>query len=182
MSPSSARSSLRSYRAYNAVTPWNPHPRLLRAGLDDAGGATRATEDARNDLYRLPAELFEAIVAQDLNAAQLMRVGSSCKRLSNLVLYGLPEIWFRLSLANFSADDLLSCPFGQSVFDAAAAGSGAESRRIYQALCRRCVCRQCGENFSAGACRGCKRHTGVLISGHRTNGIHATWTCCGSGA
>lgn len=182
-SPSSSRSSLRSYRAYNAVTPWNPHPRLLRSCFAEASDPTAATDghDTRNDLYRLPAELFEAIVAQDLSAAELVNVGATCKRLSNLVLYGLPEIWFRLSLARFTTDDLLSCPFGEKVFEAVESGSGAESRRIYQALCRQCVCRQCGVRFSAGACGGCKKHTGVLISGHRTNGIQASWTCCGAG-
>ena len=181
--PCSSRSSLRSYRAYNAVTPWNPDPRLLRSCSAEARDSTAATagSDARNDLYRLPAELFEAIVAQDLNACELVRVGATCKRLSDLVLYGLPDIWFRLSLARFSTDDLLSCPFGKKVFDAMEAGSGAESRRVYQSLCRLCVCRQCGVRFAAGACRGCKKHTGVLISGHRTNGIMASWTCCGSG-
>ena len=58
MSPSAARSSLRSYRAYNAVAPWNPHPRLLGAGLDDAGDATSGAEQEKSKgLYRLPAEL-----------------------------------------------------------------------------------------------------------------------------
>jgi hypothetical protein len=57
------------------------------------------------------------------------------------------------------------------------------SLEIYKAMSLREKCRRCGVGFHRGAnFANCSVHTGVMISGHRSNGISATWTCCGSKA
>ena len=57
------------------------------------------------------------------------------------------------------------------------------SLEMYKAMSLREKCRRCGVGFHRGAnFANCSVHTGVMISGHRSNGISATWTCCGSKA
>jgi len=172
------KSSLRSYRGYLAVGPWNPHPRMRSAHDVEVITARRPV---KMHLHKLPAELVEAILSHGLNAAQVILVGTTSKRLSLLITEGIPEVWFRLTLASFTAEDLLSSPIGANVFDALRSGNGKEARQAMQAVCQHKPCRQCGLRFYAGACRGCKRHTGVLMSGSKMNGLNATWTCCALG-
>jgi len=181
-----SKSSLRSYRGYLAVGQWNPslrssassHTHTHTHDVEISARPISARPVKKMHLHKLPAELVESILSQGLDAAQVMTVGTTCKRLSLLILDGLPELWFRLSLASFTTDDLLSSPIGSNIFDALKSGSGKDASLAMRALCAHNLCRQCGVRFFAGACRGCKRHTGVLISGSRMNGHNALWTCC----
>ena len=158
------------------TSQWNPHPCLRPS---QAAGLSLRSEKIH--LHRIPAELYEAIAAQGLDAGHVLTLAVTCKRVASIVLSGLPELWFRLSLDRFSMDDLLGCPEGSALLDAFQNSSGSDCRKAFLALSRPCVCRQCGLHFTAGARSGCKRHTGVLISGHRMNGHNAKWTCCGEG-
>ena len=145
-------SSLRSYRGYLSTSPWNPHPRLRVSGSaapynygvisDGAADMNSRTIAKKMHLQTLPAELVEAILSQGINTQGVATLAQTCKRFSSLILEGLPEIWFALTMNHFSMDDLLSSPFGAQVVDSLKDGSGEESRLAYRALCRRCVCRQ----------------------------------------
>eukprot|EP00286_Rhodomonas_abbreviata_P027766 CAMPEP_0181300772 /NCGR_PEP_ID=MMETSP1101-20121128/7067_1 /TAXON_ID=46948 /ORGANISM="Rhodomonas abbreviata, Strain Caron Lab Isolate" /LENGTH=147 /DNA_ID=CAMNT_0023406029 /DNA_START=295 /DNA_END=738 /DNA_ORIENTATION=- len=67
----------------------------------------------------------------------------------------------------------------QQLEAAAAEGRGDDVRATYKDMCTRLPCRICRTLYLAGDPEGCRRHPGVLISGHRMNGHAATWTCCG---
>lgn len=147
-------SSLRSYRGYLSTSPWNPHPRLRVSvvstapyGINvvtsgDAADMNTRSPASKMHLHTLPAELVEAILSQGLDAQSVGTVAQACKRLSSLILDGLPELWFRMTMKHFSMDDLLSSPFGAAALNSLNAGSGEESRLAYRALCSRCACRQ----------------------------------------
>mmetsp|Transcript_39238 Transcript_39238/g.91687 ORF Transcript_39238/g.91687 Transcript_39238/m.91687 type:complete len:283 (-) Transcript_39238:690-1538(-) len=51
---------------------------------------------------------------------------------------------------------------------------------VYREVSRKEKCRRCYIGFYRGAnLSTCRSHPGVLISGHRSNGLSSTWTCCG---
>ena len=62
---------------------------------------------------------------------------------------------------------------------ATAGGSGAQL--MYRLACVQRQCIRCHKKYHVGhnTATACGFHHGVIISGHRDNGMRARWTCCG---
>ena len=58
---------------------------------------------------------------------------------------------------------------------------GATARLLYQLACLQRQCSRCHKRYHVGrnTAKACGFHPGVIISGHRDNGMRARWTCCG---
>jgi len=69
---------------------------------------------------------------------------------------------------------------GEPPAPASGASRSGEVRAMYREMSRKEKCKRCYVGFYRGAnLSNCKSHPGVLISGHRSNGLSSTWTCCG---
>ena len=58
---------------------------------------------------------------------------------------------------------------------------GATAHLMYRLACLQRQCSRCHKHYHVGrnTASACGFHPGVIISGHRDNGVRARWTCCG---
>lgn len=129
----------------------------------------------------IPDEVFRAIVERgDLGAKEVGRLASCCHRLSSFIDHDSFEIWIKIARQTFPTSGVTAdLPLAVQLESAASEGRGKDVRDVFKEMCTRLPCRCCNTLYLAGDPHGCRRHPGVLISGHRMNGLSATWTCCG---
>mmetsp|Transcript_21697 Transcript_21697/g.48923 ORF Transcript_21697/g.48923 Transcript_21697/m.48923 type:complete len:350 (+) Transcript_21697:172-1221(+) len=137
---------------------------------ETSGGDTGAR------LPGLPNEVLGVLFSQ-LEFAQVGRLANSSRRMHALVGHAENgDVWLALAKRAFPEGTDLH----EGLRDAVRLQRGTEARRIAQVMCKRASCTRCRSLFRAGDAAECAVHTGVLISGHRTNGVNAGWTCCNS--
>jgi hypothetical protein len=132
------------------------------------------TASPRTELPDLPDEVLAALLVQ-LDFAQVGRLATTSRRLRNVVAHGESSyVWLALASRCFPQDTALA----EQLHEAVQREDGSEAQKLTETMCRRARCLRCRETFRLGDARACAVHPGVLISGHRTNGLAAAWTCC----
>ena len=132
------------------------------------------------ELANLPTELLTTVFSS-LAAADLASAESTCKKWLAATSAGAWDSILRRDFPEVSSlVDMISAERNTQVPSSLCE---AGSRWRYRVAASRRTCSRCHGQYCAGSntvqAAKCGYHPGVIISGHRDNGMRARWTCCG---